>query len=108
MARINPRRMWFWIAMGGLVGALSGAVRGDMDAYTGFLMGMLIGWCSRSLLMAWLWTPPSRPPPWTRQKEASAPPTKLGQGGDGQAGQQHPQTDEEEGTKGRDLEHPRH
>ncbi len=108
MLRINPRSMWFCIALGGLAGAVAGGVRGgSYDAGTGLLVGMLLGWSARSLLSPLMWQPRSRTAPWLRQKEASAHPSQ-GQGGDGQPGQQHPQANEGDGEAGRDLEHPRH
>lgn len=100
MFRINPRRMWVWMVWGGVIGAFAGALKSDMDAYTGLLLGIVFGWSARSLLGPWMWRPQLPRQQYPRLD------SRQGQRGDDDPRQDHAQANEGDGKAGRDLEGP--
>ena len=97
LRRINPRQLWVWIVWGGVIGVITGALKSDMDAYTGLLLGMFFGWAARGFLGPWIWGPQLP----RRQQDP-----RQGQRRDDDPRQNHPQADQGKGKAGRDPEDP--
>ena len=101
LRRINPRQLWVWIVWGGVIGAVTGALKRDMDAYTGLLLGMFFGWAARGFVGPWIW----RPQLPRRQEDPRLDPRQH-QRRDDDPGQDHPQADHGKSDASRDLKDP--